>query len=212
MIINHDNPTYRQLWYGSNQKYNGAYYYSKEITEIMIPLVNTDRNWITINIPGVGVNHSIVFIHNNLDPNRYKWLKAFDDLILICGIPETVNKVKHLGKAIYLPLSVDVKEVEKYRTKKDKDVAYVGRSTKKFGKIPEGVQCLENMPRHVLLREMARYKRVYAVGRTAIEAKVLDCRLLDYDPRFPDVKRWQVLDTRDAAKILQAKIDEIDKG
>ena len=62
-----------------------------------------------------------------------------------------------------------------------------------------------------LLRRMAKYKYVYAVGRTAIEAKILGCEVLPYDPRFPDPSVWQILDNKDAAKILQEAIDEIEK-
>ena len=60
------------------------------------------------------------------------------------------------------------------------------------------------------LPAMAEYKEVYAVGRTAIEAKALGCRVKAYDPRFPDPDRWKVLDNKDAAKILQEQIDQID--
>jgi hypothetical protein len=62
-----------------------------------------------------------------------------------------------------------------------------------------------------LLREMAKYRRVYAVGRTAIEAKILGCEVLPYDQRFPDPSIWKVLDSMDAAKMLQRLIDKIDK-
>ena len=51
---------------------------------------------------------------------------------------------------------------------------------------------------------------VYAVGRTASEAKALGCKLKPYDPRFPKVSFWKVIDNKDAAKILQEKLNEID--
>ena len=62
-----------------------------------------------------------------------------------------------------------------------------------------------------LLAEMAKYKRVYAVGRSAIEAKILGCKVMPYDERFPDPGRWQILDTRDAARMLQNKLNSIDE-
>ena len=66
-IVDHDHPVYRRkrMQAGRN-KWNGAYYYSKEIVDNIIPLVKTDRNWLTINVPEVAYDHSIVFIHNNL--------------------------------------------------------------------------------------------------------------------------------------------------
>ena len=59
---------------------------------------------------------------------------------------------------------------------------------------------------------MARYKRVYAVGRCAIEAKILGCEVLPYDERFPNPDVWTVLDSKMAAKILQSQLDIIDGG
>ena len=53
MIINHDHPAYRRNWKKSgDNRFNGAFYYSKEITKNIIPLIETDRNWITINVRG----------------------------------------------------------------------------------------------------------------------------------------------------------------
>lgn len=197
---------------GENQ-YNGAYYYSKEICRNIIPYINTDRNWITINVSGLGRSHSIVFIHNNKNTSHYDWLKryGFKDLVAICGLQETIPKVEHLGKAIYLPLSVDVEEVKAYKKRKTRDTAFVGRRAKRKGiELPEGTDFIENLPRPQLLEEMSRYKRVYAVGRTAIEAKVLGCEVLAYDPRFPDPERWKVYDNKEVVPMLQRMLDEID--
>lgn len=194
-------------------RWNGAYFYSKEIVEIMIPLVRTDRNWVTINIPGVACDHSIVFIHNNKRPEElYDWLKHYKDLILVCGIPETCKRVKHLGRPIYLPLSVNVEEVEQYRVEtKVMRAAFAGRPSKRLAvSFPEPVRYVENMPRKRFLSELAKYARVYAVGRVAIEAKILGAEVMPYDSRFPDPSIWKVIDTRDAAKMLQAMLDELD--
>lgn len=212
MIISHEDKDYaaRRLAVSVN-RYNGAYYYSREICGIMIPLIQTDRSWVTVNTRRA-VDHAIVFIHNNKHPQNYEWLKDYKDLVLVCGIPETCEKVAHLGKAIYLPLSVNLAEVEAYKTGKTKEAAFVGRPTKRLGaSFPERVDYLEGMPRRKLLAEMAKYKRVYAVGRSAIEAKILGCEVMPYDERFPDPDRWQILDTRDAAMILQNKLDSIDE-
>lgn len=192
-------------------KWNGAFYYSKEIVKNIIPNVETDRNWITVNVPGKARDHSIVFIHNNLHPENYNWLSGYKDLVLVCGIPETVEKVSHLGKAVYLPISIDVEYVKQFRTEKTRGAAFVGRVPKRKGiDFPEGVDIIESLPRTRLLPLMAQYKTVYAVGRTALEAKVLGCKLKAYDPRFPKVSRWKVLDNKEAAKMLQEILNEID--
>lgn len=211
MIIDHTNMSYKVKWNeaGAN-RYNGAYYYSKEIVSNIIPYVVTKRHWVTINIPGVGSGNSIIFIHNNLHPENYDWLSRYSNMVLVCGVPETCDKVAHLGTPIYLPLSIDVAEVEKYKAPKTKDTAFVGRRSKVTNELPNGIDILSEMPRNELLKAMAAYENIFAVGRCALEAKALGCNILPYDPRFPDPDFWKVLDNREAAHILQAKLDEID--
>ena len=214
MIISHNHAAYRKTWQdaGVNQ-YNGAFYYSKEIVKNIIPNVKTDRNWITVNAQGIGCDHSIVFIHNNLHPGRYEWLKKYDDLVLVCGIPETMEKVAHLGEPIYLPLSIDTEYVGQFRVEeKTKGAAFVGRKSKaQLGELPHGIDCIHGLPRQRLLPRMAQYKKIYAVGRTAIEAKCLGCLIAPYDERFPDPTIWEVFDNREAAVMLQQKLNRIDR-
>lgn len=213
MVIDCNNIVYRNRWSKAGKnKYNGAFYYSKEIIANIMPLVKTDRNWVTVNIPGRCWDRSIVFIHNNLHPENYEWLKRFKDLVLVCGVPETCEKVAHLGTAVYLPLSVDVEHVRKFRVKeKTKGAAFVGRPAKrKDVRLPLGVDVIEGLPRNKMLERMAQYETIYAVGRTAIEAKVLGCKLKAYDPRYPKVSRWKILDNKKAAKMLQDILDKID--
>lgn len=218
MIIDHNHPQYvkKRNSMANDGKYNGAYYYSREIVKNIIPRVKTDRNWITIRLPEMKVHpdHSIIFIHNNRNPNYYSYLKEYKDCILVCGLPKTVENMKFYGKAIYLPLSIDVKSVEKYRVKtKTKEVAYAGRALKlryTNNRVPKNVEVLSGMSQSKLLREMAKYKKIYASGRTAMQAKVLDCEVLPHETNFPDSRFWKVLDNRDAAKMLQEMLDVID--
>lgn len=215
VIIDHTHPAYKLKWeHAGANKWNGAFYYSQEIVENIIPNIETDRNWITVNVKGVGCDHAIIFIHNNLHPENYEWLKfyGYKDIVLVCGVPETVEKVSHLGKAIYLPISVDVDYVKQFQVEeKTKGAAFVGRPVKRnYGRLPDGIDYLEGLPREELLRKMAEYKTVYAVGRCAIEAKILGCKIKAYDERFPKVSRWKVLDNKDAAKLLQEELDKID--
>lgn len=197
-------------------KHNGAYYYSKEIVKNIIPNVKTDRNWITIRLPEMTVHpdHSIIFIHNNRNPNYYSYLKNYKDCILVCGMPHTAENLRFFGRTIYLPLSVDVKQVEKYKVKnKTKEIAYAGRKMKLSyynNRVPSGVDILSGMSQSKLLQEMAKYKKIYASGRTAIQAKILGCEVLPHETNYPDTSIWKVLDNREAAKMLQKMIDEID--
>lgn len=211
MIINHKSELYLKKVQGT-VPHNGAFFYSVEICKNIIPLVATDRNWVTINT-GTAYDHSIVFIHNNLHPQNYEYLKQYDDLILVCSQKTTMENVKKYGTPIFVPLSVDVDYVKQFRAPKTKYCAYAGR---------KGKLCLPHRPimngdqiygdREYILHEMAKYKYIYAVGRTAIEAKILGCDILPFDFRFPNPDVWKILDNKDAAEILKKELDKIDGG
>lgn len=218
MILDHTEPNYaRKRNSLGNGKYNGAYYYSREIVKNIIPNVKTDRNWVTVRLSECKEHpdHAIVFIHNNRNPNYYRYLKEYKDVVLVCGLQSTADNMRfYSDKVIYLPLSVDVKAVEKYRVKtKTKEVAYAGRLIKlnyANNRVPIGVDILSGMPQSKLLKEMAKYKKIYTSGRTAIQAKILGCEVLPHETNFPDPSIWKILDNKDAAKILQHKLNLID--
>lgn len=211
MVINHESARYKRerLGLSLGERHNGAYYYSREICKNIIPRVRTARNWLTVDYVGAKpFDHAIAFVHNNEHPEHYKeW--AGLDAVLVCGVRETVDKVKDYGKAIYLPLSIDVEYVRKYTAEKTRDVCYAGRKAKMQG-VPASVDILTDLPRDLMLAELARYRRVYAVGRLALEAIALGCEVLPYDKRYPDVSVWRLLDNRDAAIMLQKELDIID--
>ena len=220
MIVDHTNPDYvkkRNSLTGGN-KFNGAYYYSKEIVKNIIPHVKTDRNWVTVRLADIPIpDHSIVFIHNNRNPNYYEFLREYKDLILVCGLEKTVENMQFFGKAIYLPLSIDVAYVKKFRVEeKTKEMAFAGRLIKiskmYHAPVPKECDILSNMPQTRLLKEMAKYKTIYATGRTAIQAKILGCEIRAHDPNFPDPRVWRIVDNKDAAKMLQYELDKIDGG
>ena len=213
MIVDHRHPEYMALWdrMTNGGRYNGAFYYSQEIVRNIIPRVKTERNWVTINVPGRAFDDSIVFIHNNLYPEVYDWLKHYNNIILVCGTPQTAERMSYLAPALYLPLSVDVQEVLQYSAPKTKDTAFAGRPEKaREARLPEGTEILSGLPRGELLTEMAKYRKVYAVGRCAIEARILGAEVLPYDPRYPDPSFWQVIDNKEAAAMLQKMLDEHD--
>ena len=219
MIIDHNHPLYKAKWklLGDN-RYNGAYYYSKEIVKNIIPNVKTDRNWVTIRLPEMTdhPDHAIVFIHNNRNPNYYSYLKEYKDCILVCGLPRTVENMRfYSDKVIYLPLSIDVDSVIKYRVqKKTKEMAFAGRLIKiskaYHAPVPKECDILTGMTQSRLLKEMTKYKKIYATGRTAIQARCLNCEIGVHDPNFPDPDFWQVVDNKEAAKMLQNQLNRID--
>lgn len=212
MIIDHNSKQYqRRLRRLGADRYNGAYYYSKEIVDNIIPFVKTDRNWITVYPYSHIPDHSIFFVHNNQNEIIYNFVRRYQDVVLVCGIPETAEKMRHYGKVIYLPLSVDVDYVSTFRSDKRYDApVFFGRESKSKGLV--NTLCFSGMPREKMLGAMAEYRQVYAVGRTAIEAKILGCEVLPYDKRFPDPSRWEVLSNQDAAKLLQEKLEKIENG
>lgn len=217
MIIDHTYPIYAKKRNSQvkGNKYNGAYYYSKDIVKNIIPLVKTNRNWITVRVPEAGDvhNHSIVFIHNNRNPNYYTYLKDYEDVVVVCSQPKTAENMKFFtDKVLYLPLSVDVKQIEKYKTViKDKLVAFAGRESKITNRVPSYADRLTNLPRYKLLKEISRYYDLYAVGRTAIEGKILGCKILPYDNMYPDPSIWEVIDNSEGAKMLQKMLNLMDE-
>lgn len=57
---------------------------------------------------------------------------------------------------------------------------------------------------------MAHYRYVYAVGLTALEAKVLGCNVLPYDSRFPDPSVWVVRDIKLMVPEFQRLLDKFE--
>ena len=218
MILDHTEPNYvkKRNSLVEGNKFNGAYYYSREIVKNIIPHVKTDRNWVTVRLADTPIpEHSIVFIHNNRNPNYYEFLRNYKDLILVCGLERTVENMQYFGKAIYLPLSIDISYVKRFRVEeKTKEMAFAGRLIKiskmYHAPVPKECDILTNMSQHRLLQAMADYKKVYCTGRTALQAKVLGCEIGVHDPNFPDPRIWKVIDNRDAAKMLQNMLNEID--
>ena len=80
---------------------NGAYWYSVEICKNIIPNVETDRPWVTIKLGDFCVDHAIYFIHDNLTPQRYEFLRKYKDIVAVCGLEETCGKVcAYCGKHV----------------------------------------------------------------------------------------------------------------
>ena len=218
-IIDTNDLQYKAL-HKSYQKgmHNGAYYYSLEIAKNIIPNVVTNRPWDTLGMRGVGSqSNSIVFLNHNIHPEKnYAWLGKYRNLILVTSNHMVERWAKTVGhKVIFLPLSVDVDYVKQFKKKKTKDACYAGNRWKFKDAdlamyVPDGVDYPpEYIERDELLRFIAPYKNVYAVGRCAIEAQVLGAKVLKCDHRY-EPSDFPVLDNKDAAKILQRELDKID--
>lgn len=208
---------YRSAW--PRGKFNGAYYYAKELEKYFVPTIKTDRPWDLLGMRLTGhFNRSIVFLHHNLKwEETYRWIQRYKDLVLVCSSLETYKWAKTTGHhAIFLPLSIDTEYVKKFAAEKTKDACYAGNRWKFkeediAANIPAGVDFPpEDIKREELLRFIAPYKKLYAVGRCALEGKALGCEILPFDSRYPDPSFWEVIDSRDAAKKLQHELDMID--
>ena len=152
-----------------------------------------------------------MFIHNNRNPNYYEYLRKYKDVICVCSTKHTLDNMMFYGTPIYLPLSVKVDRIKRYCVKnKTKDIAFAGRRLKMTNKIPSKADILTDMPQSHLLKEMAKYKKIYAVGLTAIQAKILECEIGVYDNLYPDPKVWEIVDCSESAKMLQKILNKID--
>ena len=212
MIISHTNRFY------SNILPNGALIYSMNIVKNIIPRVKTERNWVTIDCKQC-VDNAIVFIHSNVDFERYEYLRKYKNLVLVASQNYTVQELKKrkLGDyVIYLPLSVDISELKQYKNTKPHyrgGTCYAGRPDKPFVdglRLNKEIDILCGLTHPDMLRRLNNYQYCYAVGLTAIEAKFMGCTILPFDKRYPDTKVWKILNPKEAAKILQKKLDKID--
>ena len=212
MIIDHTNRFY------TNILPNGALIYSMNIVKNIIPKVQTKRNWVTIDCKQC-LDNSIVFIHSNVDFECYEYLRKYKNLVLVASQNYTVQELRKrkLGDhVIYLPLSVDTKELRKYKNLKPHyrgGTCYAGRPDKPYVeglRLNRDIDMLCGLTHPDMLTRLNNYQYCYAVGITAIEAKFMGCTLLPFDRRYPDVKVWKILNPSDAAKMLQKKLDKID--
>lgn len=224
-MITHEHRGYIKLRRKTGKgKFNGCYYYSQEIVNNIIPRVHTWRDWNTVGKDLDGMcDHMIVFLHDNSTPWNYEWLHKYDDLVLVCSSKYTMDSVKWSGHAILLPMSIDTEYVKQFRTEKTKETCFVGNawvrdnirgvdeSAPRSCFIPGKVDYLSGLKREKLLKKMAQYRKCYAIDRCAQEAKVLGCELLRLDTRYSVDNVGVVLDNRDAAKILQEQLNNIDK-
>ena len=194
---------------------NGAYYYSKELLENVVPYIKTDRDWVLINVRKQCCDRAIVFIHNNKNPERYYWLDGYKDLILVCSQPKTLkNMIEMFPKyhCILIPLSIDVEYVKRFKAKrKIKTKAYFGRQEKCPANILEdkSIDKLFSTDREKLLREVAKYRQVYAIGRCALEALCLGCKVLSHEGEYDGVE-FVLVDNKEIIPELQRLLNEID--
>ena len=211
MIFSHLSPEYEQLHLPHN---NGAYWYSKELLDYIVPYIKTERDWVLINVKNQCRDKAIVFIHECRNFDYYTWLKPYKDLILVCSHPIVVNNlIKKFPKfhIIYLPLSIDVEYVKQFRVKrKSKKEAYFGRIDKCPKEILENdkIDKIYGSNREELLKQVAKYKTIYANGRCAIEAKTLGCNIIN---PYHEIREVNIIDNKQVIAELQRLINEIDK-
>lgn len=220
IIVNYQHPNYLAKWNAlPSGKFNGAYYYSQDIENYILPHIQTERPVNTIGIHDCGgENDMIVFVHHYLHPENYKWLKRFKNIIIVSSDYEADKVLKGFGNVIHLPLSVPVAEVAKHKKKKTQNACYIGnpwsfKQQELRELVPPEVHRFGEMPREQLWDVMAEYKIVYAIGLCAIEAQVLGAKLEMSRYRYPDpAKSFPVLDCGDAGKALNIAIKRIEDG
>lgn len=203
-------------------KFNGAYFYAKEIEQNIVPRVKTNRPWDLLGKYSTGsFDNAIVFLHNNAEHEKVygSWLgKFYKNQIFIVNQPCTLRYVESKGlPCIYLPVSVDLDYVKQFRTKKTKKACYVGNrwnwrlaDIEKY--VPKDVDYApDDMERDDLLRFMAQYEICYAVSRCAVEAKALGCQVMKCHSEL-DPDDFPMLDNKDAAVILQRELDKYERS
>ena len=202
----------------SHGKENGAYYYSKEIEENILPELKFDMFFITAGaalytsqeIP----DGAIVICHDNRSTKRSYGKLFGKGVIWVCSKHSTVETLEGYGeKAVYVPLSIDTEYVKQFKRRKTKDIAYVGNAwafkREYLNSLPVDIEQLSDMPRVKLLKEMAKYKRVIAEGRCLMEAQVLGAKteVPKYDGH--ESVYVEALDNREAIKYWREALQPI---
>jgi len=205
------------LGYG---KYNGAYYYAEEIQNIMLPLLETDRDIYTIHVPNIGSNHALIWAHSNVDIRKtYRHWKNYHDLVFIVSQHRTgmiLHNMFPKDRIIYLPLSVDTHYLDQFKYNGSRvGCIYFGNRWAKRNALPNSIPLnatfIHDRPREWCLRMIAQTKDVYASGRCYIESLYLNPNGTHRVKTSYDSDDLFVLDTRDAVITLQKKLNEIDK-
>lgn len=199
-------------------KENGAYYYSKEIEENILPELKLDMLFVTAGAVLYTTRElpdgTIVICHDNRS-TRQSYGKLFGKgMIWVCSKHSTVETLERYGeKAVYVPLSIDTEYVKQFKRKKTKDTAYVGNAwafkREYLNSLPIDIEQLSGMARVKLLKEMAKYKRVIAEGRCLMEAQVLGCKteVPKYDGH--ESVYVEALDNREAVKYWRRALQPI---
>ena len=114
--------------------------------------------------------------------------------------------------SIFIPLSIDTEYVSKFKAKrKTKEICYFGRQEK----CPESIMKNDKIDkiygnnREDLLKQVAKYKSCYAIGRCALEAKCLGCKVIPHEGEYEDVE-FPLYDNKEIISELQRLLNEID--
>ena len=199
-IIGTDNPKYQDWLKTVGTKINGAYLYAREIEQNILPSIETDDTINTVAIilyaPDEIPDESVVVAHDNYQTvERYRAYFG-KRLRWICSMESTRDKLLAEGEfARYIPLSVDFNYIDKFKKRiKTADTAFFGnlwlfKQETVNNLIEKGVVIYGSMTRELALSEIAKYKKIYAEGRCAIEAQRLGAKILplDYGDAFDSI-------------------------
>jgi hypothetical protein len=192
--------------------FNGAYFYSKEIEDNILPRIDADLFVVTVGAsiyqPDDIPDGAVVVCHENRTPAiNYNHLFR-KGILWVCSKQSTADTMRSYGeKAAYVPLSIDTEYVRTFAAEKTKEVAFVGNKwgfkADYLANLPSDIDQLSDLPREDLLREMAKYKRVIAEGRCLMEAQVLGAE--GEVPKYKNLEAVFVkpLDNRDAIPYWQ---------
>lgn len=201
----------------SSGRNNGAYWYAKEIEDIILPEMSDLNVVISTVMAGMIPRweyppRPIIVCHDN-----HSTLKSYSKLLklgalFICSKQSVVDRLVAAGeKAVYIPLSIDTDYVAKYKRKKTKDIAYVGNpwgfKKEYLSNLPSNIVQLNNMSRADLLSEMSKYKRIIAEGRCYMEAKVLGAKVELPEDDSRRITPVDVIDSRAAIPLWREVLE-----
>mgnify|MGYP003509219024 CR=1 FL=1 len=206
-------------WYATQGagKNNGAYWYAKEIEELILPTFNAlpicvvtagAKLYTSRDIPA----GSVIICHDNRSTFKSYWKLYGRGNLWVCSKHSSVDTLKAKGEnAVYVPLSIDTGYIKQFKLKKrTKDTAFVGNAwgfKKSYLKsLPPDSTQLSDMPREALIKEMAKYKHVIAEGRCLMEAQTLGAKC--EVPQYNDIEAVYIkpLDSKQSIQYWEAPL------
>lgn len=168
--------------------------------------------------PSTAPDNCIVFVHSNNALDRYDYLLKYKNIVLVCSTNHSKQELIAKGhrQVIYVPLSIDTEYLAKFKSETKSGTIACGNvwaftsDTKNYFR-SKGIPHYHDLQRDELLALMGQSERVYAIGRTAMEAIYLGAEVIQPEKEYPVEKYTTYYTQDDAIKMMQEQLDNLEE-